>query len=1015
MSGASIAYGESNTDPNLGPVVNLPSFSPKPVTKIEITPAKNSSSDTATRQMLAEQDPGNDSAALPASSNNTAKPWDAWPDATSSEPVKSADINNAKLSDDSNNTAKPWDAWPDEPSVQPKEQKPSYMEDLGKTVIGSTIPRAIAGMAMIGPNMANLPGQVAAWGINKWGYDPLTGKPLTDEQRQHLSQVQPFYSSENALQDISKYTGLPAPYEPQYKANQYIDTAGQFVLGGKSLGKINPALAASTGKLASAGVASQASSDLYPNNPIAPLIGAMVGERGANYTGKATNFAKNKLGIGAKTQIGDVMATDYQIKQAAQNINNAAINPAQVIQDTGEGSIPNGQMGPMPQQSNARSIVAGSNPTLAEATNDQGIAQYQDMLRTKNPEVFQQRTGEQNEARANALNEVKGAGNPENLGDFLTQHLQAEDATAIAAEQKAHGNAVTKGARIGSYGELPSEGITGDTVQNAQTFRKENTSKAWKVLEPFQNSSADLETLRDAARGVGAEASQYGAQPLESHVARIVSDIAEPANPAKDTLGALQRFRSNISDAQREVKSGSQSMRYLQMLKNAVDKGISNTVNHLEEQHQHAVSAGEMSPELTISARMEEALGDALSKQFGTGLQISAGNAGDAITARGASKQSGGNPGTGRAGSETKSGFPDSKNLQAGEKTSQPVGPKFGEEQRQQYEKARGLTLRHETLSRLENSGAVNPDGTLDAKKYDRWYQKNKSLFKSNPEFAKELTDWRNAQEQLNNLKAEAKIKQAETDKSRLQAITKNDPVIEIGKMFRSGNPVKEFSDLVQKVKGDASAMEGLKSAVGEHLLKVARADIAEEGSSLRSPQALRDFIRTHNKSLKIIYGGQGINTLEASMNEFRLLENVDKDIRRTQQWNERAKIKGQSNTAKDLNQVAKNDKTSIFSKIAKHGEIVGAVTSKMMGHGAGEGFVAGLPLKVINAFHSAGLDTIRKVELEMIKNPSFAHVMLKSIAAKEIPIPLQKRIATTLLNVGPQAIAHEEQKRKHQ
>lgn len=956
MGDVGIVTGQSNNDPSQGPVIDLPSFSTPPRTTIVINPSKGRMSDSeAQKAILDVYDP-----------QDETPPSDKWGDF----PEEQQQSANQQDKTTQINTNDKWDSFPEAP-IDAQNTKPGYFEDLGKTIIGSTIPRSVAGIGMAAANLGNIPTQISAWMINKYGKNPLTGQPLTDEQRQNLSNAKPFFSSEDALQAYNKVEGLPPPYEPQYGVNQYLDTAGQFILGGKGMGA-----AASIPKLAGMGVITQGAQQIFPNNPVVPLAAAIASERGLTGAGKVMTYAGNKTGIGKG-------AADYQQKQAAQNIYNAATNPQQVIQDTGQ--QPQTGMGPMPQQTNASSLISGSNPTLAESTTDQGIAQYQDALRTKYPEPFQANTSSQNEARANALNSAKGEGNPENLGKYFTDQLHQSDAQASNQENTASQAVSSKGENIGKYGQFPSEGVTNDVIQNAQKVRGEAESKAWDFMAPYADAPADLATLRNQAKANAGEAKKYGGSPLTKVEEDLHSDILRQPSE-EDTFSALKGFRTRIGDAQREVKSGTVPMRRLQLLKNAVDTAIENTVNGIVSAENEGVAKGYISSESTFESALLKGR-----EEYYAGRRASSNSA----------EGSGGNAGSGyktisgssRAGSNTEG--------RSGNAPGDKSIPKFGAEQKQQYETARSVTFRNKTLTDLENSGAVNPDGTLDAKKFDRWYSKNKERFKTFPKMREELTDWRSAQEALNDMRADRIAQQNEFNKSRLSSIIKNDPVSEIGKIFRSGNPVAEFRSLVEKVRNDKPAMEGLKAAVGEHLLKVARADIAEEGSSLRSPQAFRDFIKNHNKSLKIIYGEEGVKNIE----------NIGADIRRSQQWNERAKIKGQSNTAKDLGQVSKNEKNSIFGKIMAHAEIAGAVVSKLAGHGAGEGFLAGIPLKMINALHSAGLKNIEQIELEMIKNPSFANAMLRKIDAKEIPVTLQKRASAALLNSVPMAAAHEQQK----
>lgn len=913
--------------------------------------------------------------------------WDSLPDAGASAQPQPIQASNKSTSDMGNF----WDSLPDAP---PEPQKPaSIPQDMGRSLASGAaqglldLPNAPKHLAQLMAQSVTRPaGEAYSYLADKTGLPPLSqgmAEGLTYPiENPNNPTATDMLTKQVIPAGVQAVTGANINYEPKTKLGEY----------SQSIGKMAPFAAdPEMGILRSTGmgIGAQAGSDIggtISDKPEARELGGLIGgiaggnARDIGSAGikpvynAAKEFADNS-GFGKKVVAlsPDVQATQGQVNQAVKNIRGAANNPDSLLP-----SIDN----------NAGEIVPGSKPTMAEISPDQGLAQYQDAMRSNNPAPFQDRAAEQNTARAQAVTAVKGSGNPDSLGEYFANRLQDEDNALRNKEGSAQQAVSSKGVALGRYGELPREGATNDAIQNAQIARKETASDAWKVLEPYKNSPADLNALRQAAGDVHKEASQYGAQALEPEVTRITQDALRPPDPGTDNLGALQRFRSNISDAQREVKAGSQSMRYLQMLKNSVDKGIENTVNGLVDNENKAVAAGQIAQENTLATNLAKHQEQYYANKQSTARANTA-NGMQYNAARGYPSVSGVSRAEGQTARRT--GNPDS---------GEGIPPAFGAEQKQQYESARSLTFRHETLSRLENSGVVNPDGTIDAAKYDRWYQKNKSLFKSNKEFGEQLSDWRTAQEHLNNVRAERVTHEKDFQYSRAASIIKNDPVNEIGRIFNSKTkyPVKEFSSLVGKVKSDKSATEGLKAAVAEHILdKVGKIETEEvEGKTqgqVRRPQAYRDFIKQHRESLKIIYGDQ-----------LQDLENVASDIKRTQEYNARAKIPGQSNTTKDAIQAAKQKTSSLLSRVLKLGPVGGGIVGALFGHiGAGVG--AGEAGKAIDAFLSKGLTTVKAIELEMMLHPStFGKAMLENIPAEKIPLPIQKRIASSIIKTLPPA-----------
>lgn len=1006
--------------------------------------------------------------------------WDSLPDAA----VSAAPSQQAEVSPSVGNKAGSangfWDSLPDAPPMPP--EPPSISSDIGKGLASGAaqgfldLPNAPKHLAQLMAQSVTRPaGAAYDYLADKMGLPGLSPGaaewmtyPIENPNQPTAGDVMTKRVIPGA---VKAATNMDINYQPETKAGEYT----------QSVGRMMPFAAdPETGIVRAAGMGggAQLGKDivgLFTDNPEAQEVGSLGfsvlggGAKGAASAAikpaynAAKDFADN-AGFGKKVMAlsPDIQATQGQVNQAISNVRGAANNPEALLPSI---------------EKNAGEIVPGSKPTMAEMSPDHGLAQYQDAMRTNNPTPFSERARDQNTARAQGITGVRGAGNPDSLGEYFANRLIDEDNALQGKEQGAQQAASSKGMNLGRYGELPAEGATADALQNAQGVRKEAASEAWKILDPYKNSAADLETLRQAAAGIHKEASQYGAQALEPAVTRITQDALRPPDPRTDNLGALQRFRSNISDAQREVKAGSQSMRYLQMLKNGVDKGIENTVNGLVTEEQRAVAMGELSPEQTLHSLLLDEINSFQANQNAFKQVVSRTGSG-----RGSSESTGSRPQTvSSSGSPTSNqerglGAPQRMESSLGEnanskelnsaidnweglkelerhltttintksslsgkqggiwrrKTITEIAddakgldnvkkqiidaekriseiesdeaavkpPAFGAEQKQQYESARSLTFRHETLSRLENSGAVNPDGTLDAAKYDRWYQKNKSLFKSNKEFGEQLGDWRKAQEHLNDVRAERVAHQKEFQNSRAAALISNDPVNEIGRIFgsKTKDPVKEFTSLIDKVKGDKDATEGLKAAVADHILnKVGKVETEEvDGKTVgrvREQQSYRDFIKQHRESLKAIYG-----------NQLQDLENVAADIKRTQEYNARAKIPGQSNTTKDAIQAAKQKGNSVFGRVLKSLPMVGGLIGLASGH-AGAGLGGGIGASMVNSLLSGGMKTVNAIELEMMLHPStFGKAMLENIPTKEIPLPIQKRIASSIIKTLPGA-----------
>lgn len=999
MSDAAVAYGESNTDPSQGPVINLPSYGDPPPAeplKITITPPQP--------------------AAAPAGSddkwwlNNPNLAHDQAPAAPTSAPSGAA----KSLPD-----AKKW--WLNSPNLAPDTAPPKQETDsVSDSIRAAMMPSSdIAASGMTGlakgvasapyalNDLVNLAGKGEGFAFKKL-YPMLTGTPLTAEQEAAIDKNMSglVYGSGDAVRNITNLTG---DYEPKTVGGRFAGTIGQVVGGGRTLGAANPVLAAPLKDLAMAGGGSQAAGEFFPDSDAARLAGAMLTHKvpaGVSRVTSAVKSGGSKLGLGAKTLIPNSAnasepfnATEGQMQAAAQNVKNSAVDPNQLTSSIDQGLGQNGGQ-----------ILPGSKPTMGEVTDDQGISQLQNTMRQKNPEPFQQRSQEQNTARAQTLSDTRGQGDPFTLGDYFSKQLQEKDKHADTVEADLQNQAQSTAAqsgeqmrKIGRYGEVPNENATADTILNAQQVRREAENEAWKPLDPYMQSPADKAPVLKRVQQNLDELDTLGQQELHPVEQKIYEGILNKWPKGDVKFQTLKNIRTAIGDAQREVKAGTQAMRRLQILKNSVDEAIDNTVKGIAAAEEKSVKEGKMSPTDTLAANINAQISKWYAERHvGQRTQISAGGyAGPSVQRQGLSagraEAVSRRPGTASNTRERPAAAEGSESLQE----QKPVAPRFGKTQQKQYDAARGVTLKNHILNELEQSGVINPDGNINPLKFDKWYNKNKKRLNASPELIKSLQEAKSTaeaaqkmQDELTEYREQRIADRKEFDKSRAAKIMGSDPAVGIARIFSSNNPVKEFSDLVKKFKGDKDAMAGLKAGVAEHILnKVANIEMDESGArvvgKVRNQQQLRNFVKTHKNALREVFGGgQELNNIEA----------VVADIKRNQQYEARANISGQSNTAKNQMQIMKHQKPSLLGRLMDHGPEMGAAAGHFLGGHLTSGLVGGILTKASNAFRSMGLDTIEKIQLEMMLNPEFGRTMLQKVASDNVPIPVQNRVSHALL-----------------
>lgn len=959
---------------------------------------------------------------------------------------------------------KPPEMKPENAQSQPggDGKSPSVVGDVIKST-ASAIPKGLQATAMFAPNLANLAMGGATWAGVK-GYNALADKPVSPEQEARMIKgSMPFYStpeqvggavaasaynavSDNPLSEAETQAMIEKNgqqfggilHDPETTAGKFADTMTQFAVGGKAMGAapvkapagspppgIATRIAAEAKAAAPAlagGAASEGAGQMFEGTDAelpARLIGGIAGQAGAAGGAAAMRRAGQEagaMGIGGKTELAPgIKATEEQTKRAAtQVLGNVTDSPS--------------MMRELDSTMQKPEIVARSKPTLAEATTDQGIAQYQNAMRQRNPAQFQQRGAEQQNARVDALLQARGQGDAASLGQFFTQKLQADEAAAhmadqggqrnlSAAQQQSQANQSHYGQSVADYGQIPAKGATGELIPDAQAFRKEQASNAWSFLEPYKAAAADGTPVITAAKEVVDSVNPLGGQKLLPAEKELYDAIQNQWPQGNVTFDTLKQMRTSIGEIQRSISReyGSEStpMMRTQRMKTAIDEAVENTVNGIVQQERQSVASGALLPEQSLEHTMLQKVNDWLGEKYAATAQtsqITTGRDSNTLVRKNSRNPTQGFPGNGRAAGDQGGQPGGAARVEGGE--GEPVAPRFGEEQAKQYEDARQSTFKQKTLTDIEKSGAVNPDGSLNPQKYQKWYDKNAPRMKGS-QLGDDLKQWHQqtvsdlksvegAQTALDDMRAARKAQERDYQKTRFYAMTQKDPAYVVGQMFKPSTEPGAFAEMVNKVKGDPDALAGLKAATVDYMMQKARVDIDDSGSKIRAQQQYRNFVAQNKNALREVLG---------SGQDMQLLEAVAADIKRNQAWEDRANIARQSNTAKNTQQVDKLNRMSILGKIMKeasYGTVGGGgyVAGSLIGMPIVGAVAAAVP-KVASAMKAAGLDTIEKIQMEMIMNPEFGRAMLQKTANDSIPIPVQKRIGSTLLKTAPVAISN--------
>jgi hypothetical protein len=252
-------------------------------------------------------------------------------------------------------------------------------------------------------------------------------------------------------------------------------------------------------------------------------------------------------------------------------------------------------------------IVPGSQPTTFQQTGDEGLGSLEREVATKNPDLFAQRRGEQNEARVQSLSQVQQGGDPNALAGALNgQWRDLEAQTNQHVDNlltKAQGAAANTGGNLTAdeYGEQ----VRG-AVQTAEDAARAREKGLWTAVDPHGDLTGNVTQTRGAANDI-AEDIPKTAKPMSGEEGAIFD--AAKAMPDLAPVQDLIALRSRVSTEMRnELITNGRSPSYarLTQLRSAIQDNLNNTISERIANEAPAVARGEISPANSTLAKLQE-------------------------------------------------------------------------------------------------------------------------------------------------------------------------------------------------------------------------------------------------------------------------------------------------------------------------------------------------------------------------------------------------------------------------
>ena len=874
------------------------------------------------------------------------------------------------------------------------------------------------GMAFNAPSFgltvgAKVLGQPIATGINMAYGQPLSEawKNAGNTSNDVAGTISKYVPTTNDLVKYgSKIMGLPIA-EPGKVSGL---TGAQPLPGEQAANSVIQMIAGAPGlgQSAKLGAAIGASNAAISESPIGDTYAALPLQVAA---GIGMGYAGNKMSP-EKTAIADPLktgktfnATDAQMQTASQDLSNRASDSDQIISN-------------LQAVQNKGELVPGSTPTMGEVAGDIGIANAQKGMQTLYKDPFAQQEQERQTALAAPLAALQANGNVENLGAYARATIEAQQEgqdQAVEGLKQSSQSAITvaqnhaKSAmqELGHYGDQPETGATGDVVLDAHAVQDQRANDMYKVLDKVNAEPADLVTLRNAASKINQQGQEYGNAPPGSTVSAVIGRILSQPEGAQDTVQTLRNFQSQISKAQRSLAPDERGdMSLLTQLKTAANQGLENTVNGLALRSTDFYSDMQKHIDETKDQLYGEKQQTASRNVPPTGLSGSEQKPNPILPGDAGSKgQTAGQPGT-AAGNK---GIQSPLNKYSGQLSEESnLTPK----DLAAIKAANGYYLQKSTLQEFAGSGIIDSTGALVADKFAKWYANpnNRKMLQRNPGFSEQLNAASSAQQSVeqaqqnaqSSLDAAQKMFAAQNKEVGKTAFAKYaneaaDPVGVTSRIFGLGAVAarKQFYQLVDKVSGNPEALQSLKDQTSQHLYNLAKVSENKEGAAtgLGRPDAFKNFVKLHQDSLNKIYGDDGTHDA---------LQAIANDIQRRQDYAKMTTGAPGSDTAANLAYSQRYLKNTvlgaIIDKVIKPGVVgAGAHLGGPLGAVAAEYAGQGLS-KLNNALNRSGLETVDKIQLAMMRDPTgFGLDMLQKYQGKQPTNSMLNKAAVSAMKLN--------------
>ena len=642
-----------------------------------------------------------------------------------------------------------------------------------------------------------------------------------------------------------------------------------------------------------------------------------------------------------------------------------------------------------------RELVPGSKPTTFELTGDTGIGQQQRQAETREPGKFLERRGEQAAARQEALQGVAPRGEPIEVTLLLRRQLANLEAQENAAIAQAEARASQAIDRLGGnqppeeYGRLLRQ-YTQEAKDAARAARKQ----VYDAIDPDKNLNAVATGVRDTAGEIVKETTRPLAKAPEGDLAEILQDVAkiDDVIPFSD----LRTLDTRIGDAVRaEMRANGETntWRLLSQLKGSVLDAINDVAKN---QAKYEASAPTRAAGDSLEARLRAAWGVDDAKDVLTPNMT----AEDAASLSRAKAVNTDYMETFREGPVGEALKPDKGAGSYKLGFDAQVGPKFfragdtGFEAAQAFLRAAGgderavSTMNDYIVSKAFEASRDPGTGLVNPRRLDAWRAKHENALRAFPDARGRISTASRVSDAAAEITANSRATIETAQNSALaDVVGARDPETvakTVGGIFGKKNGPTIMRDLVQAVRGDPDAQQGLRRAVADHI-RTKFLSVIEEGTSEASKinsASFQKFVRDNRRALEQVFDREQINSIQA----------LADDLHRYNRSVAGSALSGRPTTAQDLSPTIQKGQ-SYWGNLVKG---TGAIIAPIAGGGAGQaalgpvgalaGFTSVVAAEILAGMRAAGMKKVDDLLTEALLNPDLARKLLMAAPTKAAP-----------------------------